>query len=53
MYHRISGENDAAVHLQEDVNRLQEWEKTSLMDFHPGKCETLQITNEVNPNNCD
>ena len=54
MYHRIGGEKDAAVHLQEDINRLQEWEKTWLMDFHPDKCEIqMKITNEVKPNNSD
>ena len=53
MYRRIGGEKDAAVHLQEDLNRLQEWEKTWLMDFHPNNCEILKITNEVKPNNSD
>ena len=49
MYRRISGEKDAAVHLQEDGNSLQEWEKIWLMDFLPDKCEILNITNEVKP----
>ena len=52
MYRRIGGEKDA-MHLQEDLNRLQEWEKIWLMDVHPDKCEILRITNEVKPNNSD
>ena len=40
-------------HLQEDLHRLQEWEKTWLMDFHPDKCGIVRITNEVKPNNSD
>ena len=53
VYRRIGGEKEAAVHLQEDVTRLQEWEKTWLMDVNPEKCEILKITNEVKPNNSD
>ena len=52
MYAIISGEEDA-VRLQEDVNRLTEWEETWLMNFHPAKCETLRITNKVKPINSD
>ena len=52
MYRRIGGEKDV-VHLQEEINRLQEWEKTRLVDFHPGTCKILRITNEVKPNNSD
>ena len=50
MYRRIGGKKDA-MHLQEDLNRLPEWEKTWLMDLHPNKCTILRITNEVKPNN--
>ena len=52
MYRRIGVEKDA-VHLQEKLNRLQEWEKTWLMDVNPDKCEILRITNDVKPNNFD
>ena len=53
MYRRICGEKDAAVHLQEDLNSLQEWEKTWLMDIYENKFQILKITNEVKPNNSD
>ena len=54
LYARISGEEDA-VRLQEDLNRLTEWEETWLMNFHPAKCETLslRITNKVKSINYD
>ena len=52
LYARISGE-EVAVRLQEDLNRLTEWEETWLMHFHPAKCETLRITNKVKPINYD
>ena len=52
LYARISGEEDA-VRLQEDLNRLTEWEETWMMHFHPAKCETLRITNKVKPINYD
>jgi hypothetical protein len=53
MYRRIGGEKDAAVHLQEDLHSLQEWEKTWLMDIYENKFQILKITNEVKPNNSD
>ena len=52
MYRRIGGEEDA-VHLQEDLYRLQGWERIWLMDFLPYKCEILRITKEDKPNNSD
>ena len=52
LYARVSGEEDA-VRLQEDLNRLTEWEETSLMHFHPAKSETLRITNKGKPINYD
>ena len=41
------------MRLQEDLNRLIEWEETWLMHFHPAKCETLRITNKVKTINYD
>ena len=40
LYCRISSGEDS-VRLQEDLDKLQEWEKTWLMSFHPEKCEVL------------
>ena len=30
--------------LQQDLNRLADWEKSWAMEFHPGKCNTLTVT---------
>ena len=48
LYVRIRSK-EGAVRLQEDLNKLQEWEKTWPMDFHPDKCEILRNTNKVKP----
>ena len=29
--------------LQEDINRVGQWEKDWLMEFHPSKCQTLTV----------
>ena len=42
-YQKIEKEADAQT-LQEDLDRLQEWERKSLMEFNPDKCEVLRIT---------
>ena len=34
---------DDCFKLQEDIHTVGEWEKTWLMEFHPGKCEVLTI----------
>ena len=34
---------DDCFKLQEDIHSVGEWEKTWLMEFHPGKCEVLTI----------
>ena len=49
LYHRISSEEDSVRLLQEDLNKLQEWEKTWLMCFHSEKCEVLRIPNKTKP----
>ncbi|XP_076437648.1 uncharacterized protein LOC143276877 [Babylonia areolata] len=43
MYRAISSTEDHA-HLQEDLERLQIWERKWEMAFNPGKCATLRIT---------
>ena len=47
-YRRINSEADA-IELQRDLDRLQEWEVTNKMEFHPGKCQLLRITNKRKP----
>jgi hypothetical protein len=37
-----------SVKLQEDLDRLQNWEKTWLISFNPDKCEVIRITNDRN-----
>jgi len=47
VYKIIRTQEDAAK-LQEDLNRLQDWERTWMMQFHPDKCQLLRITNKRN-----
>ncbi len=35
--------------LQDDIDSLQEWEATWLMEFNPSKCQLLRVTNKRNP----
>ena len=35
---------DDCLNLQEDLKRLEEWEKEWQMEFHPAKCNILRIT---------
>ena len=37
------------ITLQKDLDILQQWEITNKMQFHPDKCQILQITNKRNP----
>ncbi|MEW8548739.1 MAG: hypothetical protein AB2693_34995 [Candidatus Thiodiazotropha sp.] len=48
MYRRIRSEQDTEI-LQEDLNRLAEWESKWGMAFHPDKCSTLRITRSRKP----
>ena len=42
--------NDSKI-LQKDLDTLQHWEKLWKMEFHPGKCNLLRITNKISPIN--
>ena len=35
--------------LQEDLQKLENWEQQWDMTFHPGKCTTLPVTKKRNP----
>ena len=48
LYRTIRSPADCKI-LQEDLNTLQKWEQLWKMEFHPGKCHLLQITNKLNP----
>lgn len=43
MYLAITNNHDAK-HLQEDLNRLADWEQKWQMEFHPGKCQVLTVS---------
>jgi hypothetical protein len=45
LYRTISSEEDS-IALQQDLDRLQEWEQDWLMMFNPDKCEMIRITNK-------
>ena len=44
LYRRIQSVEDSKT-LQRDLDRLQLWESTWKMEFHPQKCQLLRITN--------
>ena len=45
LYRRITSAQDCTS-LQEDLDRLQEWESKWKMEFHPSKCQILRVTNK-------
>ena len=47
-YRRIKSPEDAQI-LQEDLDRLQQWEKDWQMPFNPIQCEVIRITRKRNP----
>ena len=50
LYREIKSLSDSSI-LQKDLNALQEWERSNKMEFHPGKCQVIQITNKLKPIN--
>ena len=48
VYKQITTANDAAL-LQKDIDALQKWERTWLMEFHPSKCQVVRVTNKRKP----
>ncbi|KAH3820888.1 hypothetical protein DPMN_122637 [Dreissena polymorpha] len=48
VYLIILGQTDAN-RLQEDLQRLEGWERDWAMEFNPNKCEMLRITRKKNP----
>jgi hypothetical protein len=48
LYRKIRSPADARV-LQEDLDKLQQWEKDWMMTFNASKCEVFRFTKEKNP----
>ena len=52
IYRQIDSEADAAL-LQEDLDRLLDWEKDWGMTFHPSKCQVISVTKKMKIFNFD
>ena len=52
LYKRISSQQDATL-LQEDLEALQKWEATWLVQFHPSKCQVVRVTNKRKTHRCN
>ena len=52
LYREIKDSEDSAI-LQEDLNNLQAWEKEWKMEFHPKKCQLIQITKKKKVAKCE
>ena len=50
VYLAVQGQEDSAT-LQNDLNKLQEWEQLWDMDFNPSKCQVLHIARSRKPIN--
>ena len=40
---------DDAIQLQKDLEKLKEWERDWLMEFHAQKCQVMHVTKKGNP----
>jgi len=47
LYHTIKTQDDVSL-LQNDINALVKWENDWSMEFNPGKCNLLRVTNKKN-----
>ena len=47
MYHAVRSDSDCIL-LQEDLNRLKEWEHKLCMQFNATKCSSIPITRKRN-----
>ena len=45
LYREIKTHEDTLI-LQRDLDALQTWETRNKMEFHPGKCQVIRITNK-------
>jgi len=48
LYRRIRSVQDTAI-LQEDLRKLEKWEKDWMMHFNPSKCEVIRFTRKRTP----
>ena len=48
LYRRVDNDQDSSD-LQEDLNRLQQWESDWLMSFNPRKCQVIHVTTKRRP----
>ena len=48
LYQRIRTSQDSDK-LQADLDQLQKWERTWLMEFNTSKCQAISITNKIKP----
>ena len=48
LYRQITNSEQIAL-LQKDLGRLEEWEATWQMQFHPQKCQVVRITRSKSP----
>ena len=47
-YRIVKSKEDQTL-LQEDLDKLQEWERDWLMQFNADKCEVIRVTNKLSP----
>ncbi len=48
LYRRIRSALDTTI-IQQDLNKLQQWENDWQMSFNPSKCEVIRISRKRNP----